>query len=118
MSAVITKERSDCGNLKTMKSYYVYIMTNQNNTVIYTGVTNNLERRIAEHKDKKGSSFTSRYNVNKLVFSERFDRITDAIAAEKKIKSGSRAKKIKLIETMNPEWDDLCDSEIASLRSQ
>jgi len=90
------------------------MMANPNNTVIYTGVTNNLERRVAKHKDKKGSSFTSRYNATKLVFYERFDRIHDAIGAEKKIKSGSRAKKIELIETMNPGWQDLYSGEITS----
>ncbi len=84
------------------------MMTNQNNTVIYTGVTNDIERRVAEHKGKKGSLFTKRFNVNKLVFYERFGRISDAIAAEKRIKAGSRAKKIKLIEAMNPDWNDLC----------
>ena len=79
-----------------MKHYWVYIMTNTNNTVLYTGVTNGLERRGAEHKDKKGSSFTSKYNVTKLVFYERFYRIYDAIAAEKRIKAGSRTKKIEI----------------------
>ena len=103
---------------KTMKYYWVYILTNINNTVLYTGVTNNLERRIAEHKNKKGSSFTSKYNVTKLVFYERFNRICDAIAAEKKIKAGSRAKKIEIIEAMNPNWRDLYNQKIASLRSQ
>jgi putative endonuclease len=72
-------------------------MTNTNNTVLYTGVTNDLERRVAEHKDKKSSSFTSKYSVTKLVFYERFDRINDAIAAEKRIKAGSRVKKNKII---------------------
>ena len=93
-------------------------MTNPNNTVIYTGVTNNLERRLVEHKDGKGSSFTSRYNVTKLVFYNCFGRIHDAIAAEKKIKAGSRTKKVELIEAMNPGWKDLCDLKIASLHSQ
>ena len=93
-------------------------MSNIKNTVLYTGVTNDLERRVAEHKDKKGSSFTSKYNVTKLVFYERFDRISDAIGAEKKIKCGSRAKKIKIIEAMNPKWQDLYNQKIATLRSQ
>jgi putative endonuclease len=101
-----------------MKHYWVYIMTNPNNTVLYTGVTNDLERRVAEHKDKKGSSFTSKYNVTKLVFYERFSQIHDAISAEKKIKAGSRAKKIELIENMNPGRQDLYNHKIASLRSQ
>jgi len=84
-------------------------MTNYNNTVIYTGVTGDLRARIKQHKDKKASSFTSRYNITKLVYYESFRRITDAIAAEKRIKSGSRAKKIELIESMNPGWKDLYD---------
>ncbi len=90
-----------------MKNYWVYILTNVGNKVLYTGVTNNLERRMEEHKNKKGSSFTRKYNFGKLVFYERFDQIDCAIAAEKKIKAGSRAKKIELIEAMNPNWDDL-----------
>jgi len=82
-------------------------MTNRNKTVIYTGVTNELERRLLEHKSKKGSSFTKRYSITKLVYYETFSSIYDAIAAEKKIKSGSRARKIELIESMNPYWKDL-----------
>ena len=101
-----------------MKQYWVYMMTNRNKTVIYTGVTNDLKRRVQEHKDKKGSSFTKNYNITTLVYYESFNRIYDAIAAEKKIKSGSRAKKIALIERTNPGWKDLYDLKIASLRSQ
>ena len=90
-----------------MRDYWVYIMTNLSNTVLYTGVTNSLRRRVGEHKTGLGSAFTSKYKVNKLVFYERFVRISDAIAAEKRIKAGSRARKIKLIEERNPEWRDL-----------
>ncbi len=90
------------------------MMTNRNKTVIYTGVTNDLKRRVQEHKDKKGSSFTRKYNITALVYYEPFNRIYDAIAAEKKIKSGSRAKKIALIESTNPGWKDLYDLKIAS----
>jgi len=97
-----------------MKQYWVYIMTNRNKTVIYTGVTNDLKRRVQKHKDKKGSSFTKKYNITTLVYYESFGRIYDAIAAEKKIKSGSRAKKIALIESTNPGWKDLYDLKIAS----
>ncbi len=82
-------------------------MTNVGNTVLYTGVTNNLRRRVAAHRNGTGSKFTSRYNVTKLVFYEGFGLIQDAIAAEKKIKAGSRAKKVKLIESVNPQWLDL-----------
>jgi len=90
-----------------MRDYWVYILANIGNTVLYTGVTNDLHRRVAEHKEGRGSAFTSRYKVHKLVFYERFVRVTDALAAEKRIKAGSRAKKIKLIEERNPEWNDL-----------
>ena len=90
-----------------MKQYWVYMMTNRNKTVIYTGMTNDLRRRVQAHKDGKGSSFTKRYNITKLVYFESFSRIYDAIAAEKKIKAGSRAKKIALIESINPYWKDL-----------
>ena len=90
-----------------MSRYWVYMMTNRNKTVIYTGVTNDLKRRIQEHKDNKGCSFTKKYNITMLVYYESFSRIIDAIAAEKKIKSGSRAKKNALIESINPYWKDL-----------
>jgi putative endonuclease len=90
-----------------MKQYWVYMMTNRNRTFIYTGVTNNLRRRVLQHKDKKDCSFTKRYNITTLVFYESYGSIHDAIAAEKRIKSGSRAKKIKLIESINPLWKDL-----------
>ena len=93
-------------------------MTNRNKTVIYTGVTNDLGRRVQEHGNKEGSSFAKRYNVTMLVYYETFNSIYDAIAAEKKIKSGSRAKKIALIESINPGWKDLYDLKIASLRTQ
>ncbi|MBN1973669.1 MAG: GIY-YIG nuclease family protein [Sedimentisphaerales bacterium] len=90
-----------------MKQYWVYMMTNRNKTVIYTGVTNNLQRRVQEHRDGKGSLFTKKYNLTKLVFYETFERIYDAINAEKKIKAGSKARKIELIESINPYWKDL-----------
>ena len=88
--------------------YYIYIMSNKLNTVLYTGVTNDLIRRIFEHKnstDKK--SFTSRYNVNKLVYYEATSSIETAIQREKQIKAGNRQTKINLISTMNPTWRDL-----------
>ena len=75
--------------------------------VLYTGVTNNLERRILEHKSKTSSSFTKRYNVDQLVYFECGDDINAAIAREKQIKAGSRQDKIELIDSMNPEWKDL-----------
>lgn len=84
-------------------------MTNNNNTVLYTGVTNDLNRRVFEHKNKLLEGFTKRYNIDKLIFYEVYDDINNAIAREKQIKSGSRVKKIKLIEEMNDIWKDLFD---------
>jgi putative endonuclease len=90
--------------------YFVYILTNKYNKVLYTGVTNNLQRRTGEHKNKIHiKSFTSRYNVDKLVYYEIFTQIIPAIAREKQIKAGSRQKKIDLINSMNPEWGDLSE---------
>jgi putative endonuclease len=88
-------------------SYFVYIMTNATHSVLYTGVTNDLARRIHEHSNGKGSVFTKRYQIRKLVFWERFEQSMDAIAAEKRIKAGSRKRKIGLIEELNPLWGDL-----------
>ena len=89
------------------KQYYVYIMTNKYNTVLYTGVTNDLRRRVYEHKSGLGEGFTSRYNITKLVYYEASDDVNSAIAREKQIKRGSRQKKIDLINGMNSEWTDL-----------
>jgi putative endonuclease len=89
------------------KQYYIYIMTNELNTVLYTGVTNDLEKRAEEHKLKLIEGFTKKYNINKLVYYEVFDDINDAIAREKQIKAGSRQKKIDLIASINPSWKDL-----------
>ena len=91
------------------KQYYVYILTNKINTVLYTGITNNLERRIFEHKSKYFKGFTAKYNVNKLVYYEIYSDIYEAIQREKQIKSGSRQKKIDLIQSLNPKWKDLVD---------
>jgi putative endonuclease len=84
-------------------------MTNYKNTVLYIGVTNNLIRRVYEHKNGLIKSFTTRYNINKLVYYETFDDITYAIAREKQIKAGSRQKKINLINSINPQWKDLSE---------
>lgn len=89
--------------------YYVYIMTNKNNTTLYTGMTKDLKRRIYEHKNKLVMGFTRKYNIEKLVYYEIFDDPVNAISREKKIKGGSRKKKIDLIESINPEWRDLYD---------
>jgi putative endonuclease len=82
-------------------------MTNPYNTVLYTGVTNNIERRVQEHKEKLVPGFTKRYNVIKLVYAEEYNNINDAIVREKQIKAGSRKKKIALIKSINPEFNDL-----------
>lgn len=91
------------------RQYCVYIMTNAHNTVLYTGVTNNLMRRVGEHKAGK-SAFTRRYNVTKLVYYECGDDVNVAITREKQIKAGSRQKKIDLVNSMNPEWKDLYEA--------
>ena len=94
------------------KQYYVYIMTNKNNTVLYTGVTNDLVRRIYEHKEKLVPGFTKKYNITKLVYYEVCEDVEQAISREKKIKGGSRAKKIVLINGMNKQWKDLYEDII------
>ncbi|MBE7088414.1 MAG: GIY-YIG nuclease family protein [Clostridiales bacterium] len=88
--------------------YYVYLITNKTNSVLYTGVTNNLPRRIYEHKNKLVEGFTCKYNVNKLVYYETTSDVKSAIAREKEIKGWLRSKKNALVETMNPTWKDLC----------
>ncbi|MDP3013670.1 MAG: GIY-YIG nuclease family protein [Candidatus Subteraquimicrobiales bacterium] len=89
---------------------YVYLMTNRMNTVVYTGVTSDLQKRIYEHKEKLVGGFTEKYNVNKLVYYEVFDDITNAILREKQIKAGSRRKKVELINGINSEWKDLYET--------
>ena len=87
--------------------YYVYMMCNWNNKVLYTGITNNLERRIYEHKNKLVKGFTEKYNINKLVYFEHTEDVNSAIAREKQIKGWTRKKKNDLIESTNPRWKDL-----------
>jgi len=89
------------------KNYFVYILTNKYNRVLYTGVTNDLIRRIYEHKQKLVDGFTKKYNVDKLVYYEVFNDIKSAIAREKQIKGITRNKKIGLINTINDAWKDL-----------
>lgn len=89
------------------RSYFVYIMTNRTRTVLYTGVTNDLKRRVWQHREKVLEGFTSRYQVEKLVYYEVYDDVRSAIAREKQIKGGSRQKKIDLVNAMNAEWRDL-----------
>ncbi len=94
------------GALGMMKQYYAYIMTNRSRT-LYIGVTNNLERRVYEHKHKLTPGFTSKYNMTQLVYYEVYDDVREAIAREKQLKGWLRTKKVALIETMNSEWEDL-----------
>ena len=89
--------------------YYVYILTNKSNEVLYIGVTNNLLRRACEHKNEEVEGFTKRYHLHKLVFFEEFSDINDAIACEKRLKRWTRAKKNALIESKNPNWKDLSE---------
>ncbi len=88
---------------------YIYFLTNKTNNVIYVGVTNDLKRRIYEHRLKQVEGFTRTYNLSKLVYYEMFNTVPDAIAREKQIKGGSRQKKLDLILKNNPEFSDLYD---------
>jgi len=93
--------------------YYVYILTSAHHSVLYTGVTNDLERRCFEHRQKKIKGFTQKYNVDKLIYFEQYDFVDLAIAREKQIKGYSRMKKIALIDQFNKEWKELyCDGKI------
>ncbi len=103
-----------------MYTYYVYILTNVKRNVMYVGVTNNLENRVAQHREGKGGAFTSRYHVNTLVYAEEYQQVEEAIAREKEIKAWRRSKKDALVEATNPTWADLLDpgtNKDPSLRS-
>jgi putative endonuclease len=89
------------------KQYFVYIMANKHNTVLYTGITSDLKKRVYEHREKLVSGFTKKYNISKLVYYEMYQDPENAILREKQLKAGSRQKKIDLINTMNKEWMDL-----------
>jgi putative endonuclease len=91
------------------KQYYVCIMTNNRNTVLYTGVTNDLQRRVIKHKEKLIDGFTKKYNIEKLVYYEVYNDPYIAILREKQIKAGARIKKLDLIESMNSDWKDLSE---------
>lgn len=93
----------------TERQYYVYIMTNKWNNVLYIGVTNNLERRVYEHKKYVSKGFTSKYHLHKLVYYETYGNIEEAILREKQLKGGSRQKKIDLIQEDNPDFKDLTE---------
>lgn len=104
-----------CGRLEIAVSwvmsrqYYVYIMANPRKTVLYTGVTNDLVKRVWQHRNGQGGGFTTKYHCTKLVLYEVFRDSYNAVAREKQIKAGSRRRKTELIERMNPEWGDLYD---------
>ena len=89
--------------------YYVYLLTNQTNEITYIGVTNDLRRRLYEHKNEQIQGFTKKYHLHKLVYFEEYGEIVDAIAREKQLKRWSRAKKDLLVKTRNPNWDDWAD---------
>ena len=91
------------------KQFYVYILTNDHNSVLYTGVTNDLKARVYQHKEKLAKGFTKKYNARKLVYYEVFEDGYNAIAREKQIKAGSRKIKMELIHKLNKNWDDLYD---------
>jgi putative endonuclease len=96
-----------------MKPGFIYIITNKNNTTLYIGVTSNLPKRILEHIEKRyQNSFSARYNLNKLVYFEQFQMIGDAIAREKQLKAGNRTTKENLINSINPDWNDLYEEII------
>ena len=91
------------------KKGYVYILFNKRNGTLYTGVTSNLAQRMAQHKQKTYPGFSARYGTDKLGYYEEFQTITQAIDREKQIKGGSRKKKLELIESINPNWEDLAE---------
>ncbi len=93
-----------------MKTYYLYILASKKNGTLYTGVANNLVKRVYEHKENLVPDFTQKYNVHHLVYYEEFSDIYSAIAREKRIKKWKRQWKINLIEKMNPDWRDLYDN--------
>lgn len=94
---------------KTTHQYYIYILASQKNGTLYIGVTNDLERRVLEHKQKINDGFTSKYEVTRLVYFESFQYINDAILREKHLKKWNRQWKINLIEEENKEWNDLSE---------
>ena len=96
-----------------MRAYYVYIMASRSR-VLYTGVTNDLARRVYEHKRSLTPGFTSRYRITRLVYFEEFGAVRDAIAREKQLKGWVRARKVRLIEQRNPTWEDLADAWFAA----
>jgi len=101
-------ERSEGSRRKNeVDMYYVYILTNKTDKVMYIGETNDLQRRLYEHKNELIEGFTKKYHVHKLVYYESYSNVKDAISREKSLKGLLRARKNALVETMNPNWDDL-----------
>jgi len=94
-------------NLLNEKQFYVYILTNWNNKVLYAGITSDLKKRLYGHQNKVGDGFTKKYNIFKLVYFESVKEVKSAIAREKEIKGWRRSKKDQLVSQMNPEWKDL-----------
>jgi putative endonuclease len=95
--------------MQTRRQYFVYLMTNKWNRVLYTGVTSDLRRRVEQHQSTLGGGFSAKYGVKKLVYYEVFDDPSSAIAREKQIKAGARKGKVELVVGMNPEWRDLVE---------
>jgi len=93
--------------MKATRTYFVYILTNRNNKTVYVGVTNNLTRRLFEHKNKLNKGFTEKYNINKLIYFETYQWVKEAIKREKQLKRYPRLKKEALINETNPNWDEL-----------
>ena len=93
--------------IKNVHQYYIYILTNHKNGTLYIGMSNDLERRVFEHKNKLIEGFTKKYGLNRLVYFEIYQYVNDAILREKRMKKWKRQWKIELIEEENPEWDDL-----------
>ena len=98
--------------MRERKQYYVYFLTNDTNVALYIGITNDLIRRVYEHKQKFVNGFTSKYNIHRLVYSEVFSDPENAILREKRLKGSSRARKNKLVQAFNPKWVDLYDQII------
>jgi putative endonuclease len=92
--------------MRPERRYFVYIVTNPSRT-LYTGITNSLRRRVREHKERRADGFTAKYNIGRLVYFESFGDVRNAIEREKQMKAWTRAKRVALIESLNPKWDDL-----------
>ena len=93
-----------------MNNYYVYILASKRNGTLYIGLTNELDRRVIEHKNKQVRGFTAKYSINKLVYFEEFENHNEAFIRERRLKKWKRAWKIKLIEDENPDWKDLAEA--------